>query len=121
MLFIVKEKLLKLLINEGVITVKVKNNQQSLKQHIIDVINIKKDKCEHVNYNNCDYQIFILDYTPNKDDFPRTKAFICMHSHKRSKQADYNPEAQYFISSSNNPKLIMETIDNRWQIEGNYH
>ncbi|MBQ8708964.1 MAG: DUF3737 family protein, partial [Bacteroidaceae bacterium] len=36
-------------------------------------------------------------------------------------QADYNPEPQYFISSSDNPQLIVETIDNRWHIEDGFH
>lgn len=44
-----------------------------------------------------------------------------MNSHKRKDQADYNPEDQYFVSSADNPQLIMEAIDNRWAIESGLH
>ena len=94
---------------------------QSLKQHIIDVLERKKDKCVKESFNNCDYEIFLIDYKITEEDFPGAKAFICMHSHKRKSQANYNPEAQYFISSADNIQLIMEAIDNRWSIESGLH
>lgn len=74
-----------------------------------------------VVYNDCDYYIFPIDYDLTDVEFPGTKAFIKMISHKRKDQADYNPEHQYFISSSDNPQLIVETIDNRWHIEDGFH
>ena len=43
---------------KGEYTVKVKDNQPSLKQHIIDVLERKKDKCVKESFNNCDYEIF---------------------------------------------------------------
>ena len=43
---------------KGEYTVKVKDNQPSLKQHIIDVLEQKKDKCVKESFNNCDYEIF---------------------------------------------------------------
>ena len=106
---------------KGEYTVKVKDNQPSLKQHIIDVLERKKDKCVKESFNNCDYEIFLIDYKITEEDFPGAKAFICMHSHKRKSQANYNPEAQYFISSADNIQLIMEAIDNRWSIESGLH
>ena len=106
---------------KGEYTVKVKDNQPSLKQHIIDVLEQKKDKCVKESFNNCDYEIFLIDYKITEEDFPGAKAFICMHSHKRKSQANYNPEAQYFISSADNIQLIMEAIDNRWSIESGLH
>ena len=63
----------------------------------------------------------MIDYKITEEDFPGAKAFICMHSHKRKSQANYNPEAQYFISSADNIQLIMEAIDNRWSIESGLH
>ena len=95
---------------KGEYTVKVKDNQPSLKQHIIDVLEQKKDKCVKESFNNCDYEIFLIDYKITEEDFPGAKAFICMHSHKRKSQANYNPEAQYFISSADNLTLCTELL-----------
>jgi len=105
----------------GLYSVIVKDNQPSLREHIIDVLNSNKTKCISETYNMCDYEIFILDYETNEDDFPGSKAFVKMISHKRMGQADYNPESQYFITSADNKRLIIESIDNRWSIEGDYH
>ena len=68
-----------------------------------------------------DYEIFILDYPITEQEFPGTKAFVRMVSHKRKDQQDYNPETQYFISSADNVQLIIEAIDNRWHIESGLH
>lgn len=100
---------------------KVKNNQPTFKEHLIQKINLHADKVISTSYNNCDYKIYIIDYKIDDLDFPGAKAYIQMHSHKCACQADYNPEPQYFVSSSKNIELIMETIDNRWDIESGLH
>ena len=105
----------------GLYCIKVKDNQASFKQHIIDVLKLNQSKCMNISFNNCDYEIFIIDYKTNELDFPGAKAYIRMNSHKRKDQADYNPEDQYFVSSADNPQLIMEAIDNRWAIEAGLH
>ena len=105
----------------GLYCIKVKDNQPGFKQHIIDVIKLNQSKCVRMSFNNCDYEIFIIDYKTNELDFPGAKAYIRMNSHKRKDQADYNPEDQYFVSSADNPQLIMEAIDNRWAIESGLH
>ena len=105
----------------GHFTVAVKDNQPSLKEVITRTFDNNKDTINKVEFNDCDYYIFPIDYELTEVEFPGTRAFIKMISHKRKDQVDYNPEPQYFISSSDNQQLIMETIDNRWHIESGYH
>lgn len=105
----------------GLYTFAVKDNQLALKQHMTFVMDKNKDKCIKKSFNNCDYEIFILDYPITDQEFPGTKAFVRMVSHKRKDQKDYNPETQYFISSADNVQLIIEAIDNRWRIESGLH
>ena len=105
----------------GLYTFKVKDNHAALKEHMTFVMDQNRDKCIKKNFNNCDYEIFILDYKATELEFPGTKAFVRMVSHKRKDQKDYNPEQQYFISSANNAQLIMEAVDNRWHIESGLH
>lgn len=105
----------------GMYTFKVKDNQVALKEHMIYILDKNKDKCIYKSFNNCDYEIFIIDYKTTEQEFPATKAFVRMVSHKRKNQKDYNPENQYFISSASNAQLIIEAIDNRWHIESGLH
>lgn len=105
----------------GLYCFKVKNNQPTFKEHLIQMINLNADKVVSTFYNNCDYKIYIIDYKINDLDFPGAKAYIQFHSHKRTDQSDYNPEPQYFVSSSKSIQLIMEAIDNRWDIESGLH
>ena len=100
-----------------VLTIKVKDNQPGRKQHLIDTLNLNKEKQQYFYFNECEYWIYIIDYKPTDLDFPHAQAYVRMVSHKRADQADYNPEDQYFVSSANNTQLIMEAIDNRWQVE----
>lgn len=113
------------IINEkgGEYTVAVKDNQPGLKEVIIKTFDTHKDAIDKIKieYNDCDYYIYPIDYELTDVEFPGTRAFIKMISHKRKDQADYNHEPQYFISSSDSHQLIVETIDNRWHIEDGYH
>lgn len=105
----------------GLYTFKVKDNHAALKEHMIFILDKNAEKCIKQSFNNCDYEIFILNYKTTEQEFPGTKAFVRMKSHKRKDQKDYNPEPQYFISSADNAQLIIEAIDNRWQIESGLH
>lgn len=84
----------------GEYTVAVKDNQPGLKEVIIKTFDTHKDAIDKnkIEYNDCDYYIYPIDYELTDVEFPGTKAFIKMISHKRKDQADYNPEPQYFIS-----------------------
>ncbi|WP_295484606.1 ISAs1 family transposase [uncultured Succinatimonas sp.] len=105
----------------GDFTFTVKDNQPGKKQHIIDVLKFNAAKCKLVSYNNCDYEIFVIDYELTEEDFPHAAAYVRMISHKRAAQQDYNPTAQYFVTSSPNIRLIVEAIDSRWTIECCFH
>lgn len=105
----------------GLYCIKVKDNQQNFKEHIIHALKANADKCVKESFNNCDYEIFIIDYKLDDNDFPGAKAYVRMNSHKRADQADYNPENQYFVTSATSVQLIMEGIDNRWAIESGLH
>ena len=72
---------------------KVKDNQEALKQEIIN--EFKKNRFQ------------IIKKTHNK----------C----KRNLKEDELVEDQYFITSTNNVELMIEAIDNRWEIEGGLH
>ena len=82
----------------GLYCFKVKNNQPSFKEHLIQKINLHADKVISTSYNNCDYKIYIIDYKIDDLDFPGAKAYIQMHSHICACHADYNPVPQYFVS-----------------------
>lgn len=100
---------------------KVKDNNELLKKEIISRLERHKDKIIKVEYNQCDYEILFLWDSYLGCEYPNAKAFVKMNSHKRIKQKDYNPEDQFFITSSNNKDLILEAVDNRWEIEGDFH
>ena len=101
----------------GLYIFEIDNNHAALKKHITCVIDQNQDKCIKKTFNNCDYEIFILDYKATEQELPETKAFVRMVNHKRKDLKDYNPEQQYFISSANNAQLIMEALDQRWHYE----
>lgn len=84
----------------GLYCIKLRTINQALSNFIIDVIKLNQSKCVRMSFNNCDYEIFIIDYRTNELDFLVLKLYIRMNSHKRKNQADYNPEDQYFVSSS---------------------
>lgn len=101
----------------GLYTFTVKDNQKTKREHIIDVMRLNEKQCLTIWLNNCQYSVYLIDYELTCDDFPHAKAFVRMISHKRKDQADYYPVPQYFVSSSDDPQLIAETIDNRQQVE----
>lgn len=111
-------KTLKLICDHGgEYTVTVKDNQSGRKQHLIDMMKLNETKLKRFSFNECDYWIYLIDYKLTELDFPGARAYARVVSHKRADQRDYNPDDQYFVSSTNNPQLIMEAIDNRWSIE----
>ncbi|WP_044122015.1 ISAs1 family transposase, partial [Anaerobiospirillum succiniciproducens] len=89
----------------GLYIFEVDSNHAALKEHMTCVIDQNQDKCITKTFNNCDYEIFILDYKATEQELPETKAFVRMVSHKRKDLKDYNPEQKYFISSANNAQL----------------
>ena len=101
----------------GLYIFEVDSNHAALKEHMTCVIDQNQDKCIKKTFNNCYYEIFILDYKATEQELPETKAFVRMVSHKRKDLKEYNPEQKYFISSANNAHLIMEAIDQRWHYE----
>ena len=86
----------------GHFTVAVKDNQPGLKEVITRTFDNNKDTINKVEFNDCDYYIFPIDYELTEVEFPGTRAFIKMISHKRKDQVDYNPEPQYLY-----PHLII--------------
>lgn len=105
----------------GHYTFTVKDNQPSKKAHIIDMMELNSKKIKNFCYNSCEYSVLVIDWELADGDFPHAGAYVRMVSHKRADQADYNPQPQYFVSSSSNPLLVVETIDNRWCIENDLH
>lgn len=105
----------------GHYTLTVKENQPSKKAHIIDMMRLNRKKVKRFWHNKCEYRVLVIDWKLTDEDFPHAGAYVMMVSHKRSDQANYKPQAQYFVSSSNNPLLVAETIDNRWSIENDLH
>lgn len=105
----------------GHYTFTVKDNQPSKKAHIIDMLELNSKKIQNFSHNNCEYSVLVIDWELADGDCPHAGAYVKMVSHKRADQVDYNPQPQYFVSSSNNPMLVVETIDNRWCIENGLH
>ena len=54
----------------GLYTFKVKDNHAALKEHMTFVMDKNQDKCIKKNFNNCDYEIFILDYKATELEVP---------------------------------------------------
>lgn len=69
----------------GEYTVAVKDNQPGLKEVIIKTFDTHKDAIDKnkIEYNDCVYYIYPIDYELADVEFPGTKAFIKMISHKR--------------------------------------
>lgn len=111
----------KISLHKGEYLITVKDNQKSLKEEINTCFQKNKFPIQTKQYNQCDYEIMILDKNYIGENFTNQKAYIRMLSHKRKKQKDYNPTYQYFITSLNNIDCIIETIDNRWCIENDLH
>lgn len=97
----------------------VKENQKSLFEEINKRFEKDKDKVINDTYNNIDYSILFLPASYIGSDFEKVKAFIRIVSHKRGNRS--NDNVRYFISSLNDAKTIIATIDNRWQLENNPH
>ena len=97
----------------------LKKNQKSLYQDIKE--KTASNNTINLKYNDCDYEIFTLKKNYIGLEFEGQKSYIKMTSYKRKKQDVKNVQTLFFLSSLKEPKLIVEAIDNRWNIENDLH
>lgn len=105
---------------KGEYVFKAKDNQKELSLEIMNQFK-KQKEIEIFHYNQCDYSFIFLPQNYIGVDWPGVKAYVKMISYKRKKHDKAQPEPQYFIASFVNKELIMESIDNRWNIENGLH
>lgn len=101
----------------GLYCIAIKDNQSQYRENVMHIIKNKKGDYSEYIYNDCVYQISFINYETTDIDFPHAKAYVSMTSHKRKDQQNYNPEPMYFVTSADNPDLIMQAIDSRWSVE----
>ncbi len=100
---------------------KAKANQASLLEDIRACFEKHGRKAASLSHNHCDYEVLPLRGTSSYSDWPGCKSYVKMVSHKRDGQRDASHEPQFFVSSIDDPQLIAEAIDNRWDIEDGLH
>lgn len=105
--------------NKGEYMLTVKDNNPGLREEIDR--KMEGSKLTKISFNKCDYEILNLPSSYIGEDYPKQKAYVRMVSHKREGQKDYSPKYQHFITSTNSINLIVEAIDNRWEIEDGLH
>ena len=107
---------------KGLYTFKVKNNQRALLDETVKAINDPTKEKITFSHNECEYEMVVRKKSDVYGiDWPGLRSYIKMVSHKRDAHKKAKSETHYFISSSNNPTLIAEAIDNRWKIEDDLH
>lgn len=99
----------------------VKRNQENLYNEIIAKMTKEKHKIRHVDFNNCEYDILNLSSSYAGEDFPGQASYVKMVSHKREKQPTDKITELYFITSLKSTDAIVQSIDNRWKIENDFH
>lgn len=98
----------------------VRDNQSSLLEEIKAKI-AKSKKIITKEFNDCIYSICLLPSSYQGLEFSNQKAYVKMISNKRKKQFVTKQTERYFLTSLNDPQLIIEAIDNRWKIENDLH
>ena len=103
---------------KGFYVAPLKNNQQALADDLKVKFDSEKQTPIHIQQNDREY--FFLQKPAHYGDngFAGFKTFVKMVSYKRKK-----PITMYFISNLSIKKtdLIMEAIENRWEIENDLH
>lgn len=69
--------------------------------------------------NDRRYEIIVLKRTDISSIWPKVRAYVKMFSRTHDKKTWAEP--QYFLTSLKDPDTIMEVIERRWEIEGDYH
>ena len=86
-------------------------NDEYLNKHIGIVTNYKR--------KNREFKIIKLKSKYVGLNWPNLKAYIEVKSKTHNKKETSN--INYFITDLANDEIILETIENRWKIEGDYH
>ncbi len=103
---------------KGIYLLTVKDNQALLHEEIKAKFSNPRSK---INKYTSDDRIIEVINLPNnyslKDDWPGLKTFVKMTSFKNKKKTCI----RYFISNTNDHRLIVDGIEERWAIENGYH
>lgn len=98
----------------------VRDNQPLLLEEIKTRI-AKSKKTITREFNDCIYSIYLLPSSYKGLEFANQRAYVKMISNKRKNQSTSKKAERYFLTSLNDPQLIIEAIDNRWKIENDLH
>lgn len=99
----------------------VKTNQRALCDEIETKLNNNKDEVKVIYSNDATYEIFHLPKDYIGLDFKGQKSYVRYTSNKRKKQAKDKTSILHFLTSLEDDNLIVEAIDNRWNIENDLH
>ena len=102
----------------GYYVLRVKDNQESLSKDIEDRINSKKKVVKYIKTDTRDFYFYSLPSNYIGLEWPGQKTYIKVISHTRKTD---EPANLYFISNCSNKQLMIEAIENRWQIENDHH
>lgn len=95
-----------------------KNNQKLLTQDIIAKIENKKKDVKTVSNDKRTYYFYKLPSNFIGLEWYKQKTYVKVESYVRSKT---KPETMHFLTNATNQKLIIEAINNKWQIENDHH
>lgn len=94
----------------------VKDNQPLLLEEIKAKFSNKKNKKEVYNTEKRDFEIYYVNKQFDVDGFKGMKDFIKMTSKVRKKNI-----VMYFITNLKDDELMIQAIEDRWQIENDLH
>lgn len=105
--------------HKGEYVLAVKNNQMELRKEMESCFEKQKFDVDEFDYNDRHFAIMKIKGSYVGCDWAGQKSYVRMISKKGSKTKE--EKTFYFISSSDSSQLIAESIDRRWEIEGELH
>ena len=105
----------------GLYTFKLSDKHSELIKHMSLLMDEHQNKCLTKSVNDCDYEVFMLDFKAVELEFPDTRAFVRKTINKSTEHNDSQSQVQYFISSAYNVQLIIDAIDTRGNVESGRH
>lgn len=99
----------------------VKDNQRGLRQKIEHCFSSNKYPVINADTDELEVSVMILPKSYAGEEWPGQKSYTRMVSHKRDAHKESTPTVMYFISNSNDPELIAEVVDTRWNLEDGPH
>ncbi len=95
-----------------------KDNQELLSEDIASKIETKTKAVKTVETEKRKYHFYTLPKKFVGLEWPGQKMYIKVESYVKDKDT---PKNMYFLTSTTNKDLVIEAIENKWQIENDHH